>query len=203
MLCAAARFFSRRKIQLQQDVAGVLDHSALPQHKRRWTNSCSKEPCQPKWKLPPRIHSCEDVQPSPLPHNTIYTAGTAHRAPGPSRSPAITRQQGGRESTAQMLRPLLHTPPRGLLTHTRPDVVDPGWAEKIHGVKFRFAYFRMLYKKKKNMKGNKNGSEKQDLVWRQWLPEEGKVILRSSVWNLVTSSESDCNLWITQTGQWV
>lgn len=54
---------------------------------------------------PPRIHSCEDARPSPLPHNSIYTASTAHGAPGSSQSPAIARQQEGRESAAQM--PLL------------------------------------------------------------------------------------------------
>lgn len=43
-----------------------------------------------KVETPPRAHSSEDVQPSPLPHNSVYAASA-----GRGQRRAITRQQAG------------------------------------------------------------------------------------------------------------
>lgn len=152
-----------RKILFQKKHSAAVRRGWSPWPFRAYTTETAlnkqalKATLPTKVETPPRIHSWEDVQPSPLPHNTIYTASTAHRAPGPGQSWAITRQQEGRESTAQMPLPLLLC---GLMTDNRPDVIDPGGPEKYMRSNSDLPSLRRFTE---NMKGSKNCSEKQDL----------------------------------------
>lgn len=65
-----------------------------------WEQQALRVTLPTKVETPPRVYSCGDVQPSLLPHNTVYTA-SAHWALRPGQRRAITRQQAGRESAAQ------------------------------------------------------------------------------------------------------
>lgn len=165
MFCFCCGALCLRKILFQKKYSAAVKPGWSPWPFRAYTTRMAlnkqalKGTLPTEVETPPRSHSCEDVQPSPLPHNTIYTASTAHRAPGSGqRQPSLGNRMEGNPQPRCRRRRCGYTALCGLMTDNRPDVIDPGEAWKIHGVKFRFAFCEALRRKHER---------KQKLLWKR------------------------------------